>query len=515
MRLQTVKHLLEPVLEPLIRKVVKEEVELALGKHLTGKKWICEKETLALESRNLQLKFLTNLSLPVFTSARIEGDDSQAIRIGLIEPSTGQIVTSGPGSSAKVEIVVIEGDFDSDSHWTVEEFSNNIVREREGKKHLLNGEVFVVLNDGIGVMSEISFTDNSSWTRSRKFRLGARMVDQFDFVKVKEATTESFIVRDHRGELYRKHHPPSLFDEVWRLEKIGKDGAFHKRLDRENIKTVKDFLIQFYLNPPNLRHILGPGMSAKMWEVTVEHAQTCVLNGSVHVYCPLASQKKSGVVFNTVAQVLGMLKEFQYIPTETLTEAEKVQARGMVIAALSHPDEVIMYPDEASLMGELLQNNMVSASNSSAMATSGARNVMVASQNVDGFDYPGATMAGLDIFDLQTLQDSGPVRCSPQAPAAGQYTIEATPQALSDDYHLRYLTNSPNPQCCQSLVLEESQADLQSMLDGFMSQQPLHSDVAVEKAQRRWTKLFSVLKWLSVRKLVALRKTHPQVNSET
>jgi hypothetical protein len=39
MRLQTVKHFLEPVLEPLIRKVVKEEVELALGKHLAGIKW--------------------------------------------------------------------------------------------------------------------------------------------------------------------------------------------------------------------------------------------------------------------------------------------------------------------------------------------------------------------------------------------------------------------------------------------------------------------------------------------
>ncbi|ANM69435.1 Calmodulin binding protein-like protein [Arabidopsis thaliana] len=255
MRLQTVKHFLEPVLEPLIRKVVKEEVELALGKHLAGIKWICEKETHPLESRNLQLKFLNNLSLPVFTSARIEGDEGQAIRVGLIDPSTGQIFSSGPASSAKLEVFVVEGDFNSVSDWTDEDIRNNIVREREGKKPLLNGNVFAVLNDGIGVMDEISFTDNSSWTRSRKFRLGVRIVDQFDYVKIREAITESFVVRDHRGELYKKHHPPSLFDEVWRLEKIGKDGAFHRRLNLSNINTVKDFLTHFHLNSSKLRQV--------------------------------------------------------------------------------------------------------------------------------------------------------------------------------------------------------------------------------------------------------------------
>lgn len=137
----------------------------------------------------------------MFTSARIEGDEGQAIRIGLIDPSTGQIVSSGPASSAKLEICVVEGDFECHhSGWSAEDFRNNIVKEREGKKPLLSGNVFAVLSDGVGVMDEVSLTDNSSWTRSRKFRLGVRMVDQFEFVKVREAITESFVVRDHRGE---------------------------------------------------------------------------------------------------------------------------------------------------------------------------------------------------------------------------------------------------------------------------------------------------------------------------
>ncbi|VVB17720.1 unnamed protein product [Arabis nemorensis] len=472
MRLQTVKHLLEPVLEPLIRKVVKEEVELAIGKHLTGIKWICEKEIHPLESRNLQLKFLNNLSLPVFTSARIEGDNGQAIRVGLIDPSTGQIVSSGPASSAKLEVFVVEGDFDSDSGWTSEDIRNNIVREREGKKPLLSGNVFAVLNDGIGVMDEISFTDNSSWTRSRKFRLGVRVVDQYDFVKIREAITESFVVRDHRGELYRKHHPPSLFDEVWRLEKIGKDGAFHKRLNRSNIETVKDFLTHFHLSSLNLRQILGTGMSSKMWEITLDHARSCVLDNSVHVYQLPGFQKKTAVVFNVVAQVLGLLVDFQYIPAGKFSEIEKAQAEEMVIAALSHPEEVISYDDEISMMRNFLN--------------------VPASQSSVGIDYSGLSLTSLDGYGFApNLHNT--------AECSGQYSddvdMEVTPQGLYEDFNLW--------NCSQILGLEEPQSDFQSAFDGFMSQK----NVTVGKAHsRRWTKLFSVSKWLSVFKNVTVRK---------
>jgi len=42
--------------------------------------------------------------------------------------------------------------------------------------------------------------------------------------------------------VYKKHYPPALKDDVWRLEKIGKDGSFHKRLSAAGIYTVEDFL---------------------------------------------------------------------------------------------------------------------------------------------------------------------------------------------------------------------------------------------------------------------------------
>lgn len=69
--------------------------------------------------------------------------------------------------------------------------------------------------------------------------------------------------------------------------------------------------------------ILGIGMSAKMWEVTVEHARTCVFEKRMFLYSPPSSQQKTGVVFNVVGQVMGLLLECQYVPIDKLSETEK------------------------------------------------------------------------------------------------------------------------------------------------------------------------------------------------
>lgn len=64
------------------------------------------------------------------------------------------------------------------------------------------------------------------------------------------------MLTDFLAAVYKKHHPPSLSDEVWRLEKIGKDGAFHKRLSQEKIKTVEDFLRHLNLDSAKLRSVI-------------------------------------------------------------------------------------------------------------------------------------------------------------------------------------------------------------------------------------------------------------------
>jgi hypothetical protein len=55
--------------------------------------------------------------------------------------------------------------------------------------------------------------------------------------------------------VYKKHHPPKLEDDVWRLEKIGKDGAFHKKMTDKGIKTVQDFLKLAVMDTHKLREV--------------------------------------------------------------------------------------------------------------------------------------------------------------------------------------------------------------------------------------------------------------------
>lgn len=65
-------------------------------------------------------------------------------------------------------------------------------------------------------------------------------------------------------------------------------------------------------------------MSTKMWEVTVEHAKTCILDKKLFLYCP-SSQQKNHVVFNAVGQLMGLLSEDQYILADKLSETEKAR----------------------------------------------------------------------------------------------------------------------------------------------------------------------------------------------
>nr|XP_043619331.1 calmodulin-binding protein 60 B-like [Erigeron canadensis] len=335
-------------LEPILRRVVSEEVERALAK--LGPARIANgrsspKRIEGPDGRNLQLHFKSRMSLPLFTGGKVEGEQGAAIHIVLVDANTGHVITSGPESSIKLDVVVLEGDFNNedDEGWTQEEFESHVVKEREGKRPLLTGELQVMLKEGVGTLGELTFTDNSSWIRSRKFRLGLKVASGFcEGIRVREAKTEAFTVKDHRGELYKKHYPPALNDEVWRLEKIGKDGSFHKRLNNAGIFTVEEFLRLVVRDSPKLRSILGSGMSNKMWEALIEHAKTCVLSGKLYVYYP-EDNRNVGVVFNNIYQLSGLIAGDQYQPADSLSDGQKVYVDTLVKKAYDNWNQVVEY----------------------------------------------------------------------------------------------------------------------------------------------------------------------------
>ncbi|XP_058114122.1 calmodulin-binding protein 60 F-like [Magnolia sinica] len=340
-------------LEPLLRRIVSEEVERALTKlghaKLAGRSSPPRIE--GPEGRRLQLHFRSRLPPHLFTGGKVEGEQGSAIHVVLLDASTGLVVQFGPESTAKLNVVVLEGDFndEADDDWNKEQFESFEVKEREGKRPLLTGDLSVTLKDGLGTLGELTFTDNSSWIRSRKFRLGVKVVDGYcDGVRVREAKTEAFAVKDHRGELYKKHYPPALHDEVWRLDRIAKDGALHKKLIMAEILTVEDFLRLLVRDPQRLRHILGSGMSNRMWENTVEHAKTCVLGGKLYVYYT-DETRSMGAVFNDIYELRGLITNGQFLSAESLSQSQKVSVDTLMKSAYENWNQVVEYDGRALL----------------------------------------------------------------------------------------------------------------------------------------------------------------------
>ncbi|CAL1407608.1 unnamed protein product [Linum trigynum] len=320
-------------MEPFLRSVIREEVEKTVVRVLSHRSSLGSRTTFEGSGvkKGLVLHFVNKLPSRIFTNARIEAEDGNPMRIVLLDAATNTIVSSGPLSSMKIEITVLNGDFgcDDGEDWCAKDFNDNVIKEREGRRPLVTGELSIVLKDGVGQISDVVFTDNSSWQRSRRFRLGAKAVQRGgasgEVVRIREARSEPFVVKDHRGELYKKHYPPKLGDEVWRLERIAKEGAFHKRLSANGISTVKEFLKAYVIDQTTLRSILGGGISNRIWDSIVQHANTCVLDETkFYVYNDHAQGLR--LLFNSVYKLVGaMFDDGQsYEPLDRLTPPQKV-----------------------------------------------------------------------------------------------------------------------------------------------------------------------------------------------
>lgn len=151
----------------------------------------------------MQLRFLNKFPPTIFTGSQVEPEDAQFIQVILMDANSQTLVQSGPLSSIKIEIVAINGEFGSDDRedWTEKEFNDSILRAREGRRPLVTGELTITLREGVGRLGNIVFTDNSSWIRSRKFRLGVRVVQKNSGdTRIREAISDPFVVKDHRGE---------------------------------------------------------------------------------------------------------------------------------------------------------------------------------------------------------------------------------------------------------------------------------------------------------------------------
>lgn len=64
-------------------------------------------------------------------------------------------------------------------------------------------------------------------------------------------------------------------------------------------------------------------MSNRMWENTVEHANTCVLGGKLFVYYT-DETNDAGIVFNDIYELRGLITNGLFFSLESLTPNQKV-----------------------------------------------------------------------------------------------------------------------------------------------------------------------------------------------
>ncbi|GFQ03876.1 hypothetical protein PHJA_002531400 [Phtheirospermum japonicum] len=455
--------------------MVEEEIELAKNRSLSR-----------IES--LSLRFKNKVSQEILTGEEIKGEGNTSIEVNLVDDSTGNIVDVGPQASAVVEIVLLKGEPDDD--WPVAEFDENIVREVEGKKPLLAGNIRLKLQDGVGVVENVKLRHHTSKIRPSVFRLGARAVQTFAGVRIKEAKTERFIVKDFRNKYYKKRETPSLSDEVSRLVNIRKGGKMDKRLQTGKIFTVEDLLIRLLIDPQGLKSIAK--MGAKKWDATVNNARRC--SSDRRVYCYINFEQKIGVVFNLLGQVLGLYSTSQYASTTMLSENDKASAQKLLASAYEHWENVTPFDDINSLKQYLTglstfidppnyrgRENMTDAIGESSSRLSSS-SFLSTSSRIDSIREIGVEDFGsFSTDDVDIIDEAFPPQISPFDPG----------NIFSDfDDFLKQHENGSNG---------DEQIDSTGVT--FVDSQVVS---VISMRPRRWKKLFCVSRLFAVKKSVSV-----------
>ncbi|CAI8615364.1 unnamed protein product [Vicia faba] len=259
------------LIESYIREVVKDEVVRKLQEHLFSR----DKNNDAGKSgsRFLELCFMNNNKLPImtYTKTNIIPKD-ELFQVALFDVRSKSIVNDGPFSSIKIEICPIK--------------------------------------------------DNSGWVKNKKFSLGAKAMENGEIIK--EGRSKAFRVKDVRGEAYKKHYPPYLKDDVWRLKKISENGPFRDRLRSNGIHTVKDLLRLLITNESSLREKFGK-IQKKCWSDIIEHARSCVVDDYM-LYSYEIIREPILLLFNVIYELVGVTFDTQkfYLPDDLrLTPIQK------------------------------------------------------------------------------------------------------------------------------------------------------------------------------------------------
>ncbi|KAF7063986.1 hypothetical protein CFC21_070430 [Triticum aestivum] len=336
---QRVEAAVESVIESAISRIP-EAVTKAITGYLSRAPSLCRTVVDQNQPPRYKLRFLNGLSNEIFTKKGIRAANGDPLKICL-EDNNQQENNSHRLLSAKIKIVVLDGDFNIDNEdcWILENFSRHIVRPRDKIGAVLTGELELSLKNGKADLRDATFIDNSKFTRSGKFRLGVMVVDELG-ERILEGVTEPFTVKDRRGEGSQKHGIPSLDDDVWRLQKISKDGVFHEALKGSGIFSVKDFLTSYYKDEHTLRKVLKKATKL-VWTTIVDHAKKC--DPGKELYSFIVEGHDVVLFFNCFYRIVGVTSSDQYTPFKNLDQ--RMQGRVEQWSKVAYETWTNLQPD--------------------------------------------------------------------------------------------------------------------------------------------------------------------------
>jgi len=333
--------LFQPLFSNMVQRVVSEEVGKAISRHFNAAAAAPPRLLVGWKQRpRYQLMFL-NVLKPVYTMMKLEAKDGSALQVAIVENLDNdqtRIVRFGHLSSVRAEVVVLHGNFNAKNEecWTPEEFNKHIVWGREKSAKLLNGDLTLKLSGGEAFLENANFTDNSSFTSTKKFRLGLRLVNAYG-ERVLEGITEPFRVKERRVEGFEKHYPPLLGDEVWRLERIGKNGAYHQALSDSGIDTVQKLLQSYMKNEQKLLKTFTK-MPPAAWKAIIGHAMTCAVGDDLYLY--EIKENNMGFFFDAILQLVGVKFGNCYKPLDQVHQVEKNLVESMKKVAYENMKDI-------------------------------------------------------------------------------------------------------------------------------------------------------------------------------
>ncbi|XP_051177983.1 uncharacterized protein [Lolium perenne] len=245
---------------------------------------------------------------PLFTRCPVEWQNGENPKVAIF--LNEKQITGGDLSKLQIEILSVNAEFFTErgqDDFTEEEFNKHI--------HMCKGQESVLttvnMRNGEADLGCIIFKESSY---RQKLRLAARVKRQDLRVRVQEAITYPFVVKDRRSELNAKSNCPSKGDAIHQLRKISQKGKHWIALTEKKITTVKHLLRQYHKDKTGLQKLTG--MKKEAWSTMINHATTCDPGEEIYSYRVAEGE----LLFNDFYYLVGMMMNGTYVPVRDLEQ---------------------------------------------------------------------------------------------------------------------------------------------------------------------------------------------------